>query len=79
MPNTTELLMIAEKNPPSPRFRVADRVRVTAPGIHKGKEGLVEEIVHPMAGDFVYRYRVSFPAAGRVTFFGFELELLGQE
>ena len=64
--------------PPTPlpataRFKTGAQVKVTAPGPHSGKQGVVVDIVQPKAGDYVYRYRVSFPDGTVETFFGFEL------
>ena len=60
---------------PTPRFKVGDRVAVTGPSVHRGKEGIVMQIIGS-AGDVVYRYRVRLSEGTKGTFFGFELELI---
>jgi hypothetical protein len=57
-----------------PLFSVGDWVRVVSPGLHRGKEGVVMEVVSPSAGDHVYRYHVRFSDALSILFFGFELQ-----
>jgi hypothetical protein len=55
-----------------PHFSAGSRVTVIFPGVHRGKEGLVIEIVEHK-GDFVYRYRVGLTTGDTATFFEFEL------
>jgi hypothetical protein len=59
---------------PLPRFTVGDPVIVTGPGAHRGRKGVVIEVIEPRAV-VVYRYRVSFAEGSPATFFGFELLL----
>jgi hypothetical protein len=56
-----------------PRFNAGQQIRTIAPGPHKGKRGLVLEVIR-RAGDLVYRYRVQFFDGTSAIFFGFELE-----
>jgi hypothetical protein len=60
---------------PIRRFNVGDRVQIVGPGDHRGKRGLVTEVVEANTGDFVCRYRVRFLDGGSGTFFGFEFAL----
>ena len=61
--------------PRGPLFKVGQTTKVSTPGIHTGKRGVLTEIIQPKGGDYVYRYRVRFPDGNSGTFFGFELEL----
>ena len=55
-----------------PKFRLGEQVSVTFPGIYRGKEGLVMEVMEHH-GDFVHRYRIRFDDSTVATFFEFEL------
>jgi len=57
-----------------PAFKIGDRVRITFPGVHRGKGGWVIEILDHK-GDFVYRYRVRLDDGETVTYFEFEAQL----
>jgi hypothetical protein len=56
-----------------PAFEIGDRVRITFPGIHRGKEGFVMDIVDHR-GDYVYRYRIRFHDGETANLFEFELQ-----
>ena len=56
-----------------PTFEIGDRVRITFPGLHRGKEGSVMEVVNHK-GDYVYRYRIRFHDGETATLFEFELQ-----
>lgn len=64
--------MTSLPSPPAPRFKVGDQVDVVGPGGHRGKEGVLTEVV-ATSGGYVYRYRVRFPDGSSASFFGFEL------
>jgi hypothetical protein len=55
-----------------PAFSIGERVTVTFPGAHRGKHGLVMDVVDHK-GDFVFRYRVRLQDGDAATFFEFEL------
>jgi len=57
----------------APTFDIGERVRITFPGTHRGKEGLVTEVVNHK-GDYVYRYRIRFHDGETATLFEFELQ-----
>ena len=59
---------------PEPRFKAGDQVIVTGLGSHRGKDGVIREVLNHW-GDFVYRYRVDFGDGTPTVFFGFELKL----
>jgi hypothetical protein len=59
--------------PRRPVFKSGDDIVVAGPGDHRHQHGTVVEIIEPLAGDFVYRYRVRLADGTLVTFFGFEL------
>jgi hypothetical protein len=56
-----------------PAFKLGDRVRITFPGVHRGKRGEVVEILDHR-GDYVYRYRIRFDDGETATSFEFEVE-----
>jgi hypothetical protein len=68
MPTTSSPL------PSRPRFSVGEQLKMTAPGPHTGKDGVVVEVIDPKAGDYIYRYRVRFADRAEERLFGFELE-----
>jgi len=66
---------VGGSQPPGARFNVGDRVAVTGPGVHRGKQGSIIQVLDHR-GDFVYRYQVRFDDETLATFFGFELDLM---
>jgi hypothetical protein len=57
----------------TPQFKVGDHVIVIGPGIDKGKEGVVIEVIGH-TGDFVYRYSIRFSEGTTRRYFGFEID-----
>jgi len=62
----------------TPQFEVGDQVRIVIPGLDKGKQGLVIQLIDH-AGDFVYRYEVRFQDGTTKRYFGFEIALVSQQ
>jgi hypothetical protein len=56
-----------------PRFRAGDQIQIVGPGEHNGKSGVIESVVEPKTGDFVYRYRVRLTDGEACVLFGFEI------
>jgi hypothetical protein len=52
---------------------VGDQVKIVIPGLDKGKQGLVIQLIGH-AGDFVYRYEVRFGDGTTKRYFGFEID-----
>jgi len=62
----------------TPQFGVGDQVRILIPGLDKGKQGMVIELIGH-AGDFVYRYEVRFGDGTTKRYFGFEIGLISHQ
>ena len=62
----------------TPQFGVGDRVRILIPGLDKGKQGRVIQLIDH-AGDFVYRYEVRFGDGTTKRYFGFEIGLISHQ
>ena len=59
------------------RFEVGNRVLALAPtNPHRGKEGVIVEVIQPPRGDGVYRYAVRFLDGTTDTLFAFELQVV---
>jgi len=61
-----------------PHFGVGDQVRIVIPGLDKGKQGKIIQLIGH-AGDFVYRYEVRFADGTTKRYFGFEIDLVPQQ
>jgi len=58
-----------------PQFAVDDKVVIVGPGIDKGKQGNVTQVIRHL-GDFVYRYEVLFADGTTKRYFSFEISSL---
>jgi len=58
-----------------PRFKVRDQVTIVGPDPHKGRIGVVIQVISsPVV--FSYRYDVRFSDGTSARYFGFQLELV---
>jgi hypothetical protein len=58
-----------------PQFAVDDKVVILSPGVDKGKQGTVVQVIRHL-GDFVYRYEVLLADGTSKRYFSFEISSL---